>query len=1455
MAWYRKTLVLTGTLHVVTATTEQVERYVVDVPKGGSGNPAPGGMEGSKNPLPTAAEGGEGKTSRRHRDPISNQLYSQSFLTTSTAIMQTDVEPQELVQAVAALLQNKTAAVADIQRERDANLRELYRMITAVVHGDGMLDTLDDQGSRDDAEGTEGWELFKSEASLQGEGGGLRIALPDLAVIEVSSNAMEVDSEEEKQGIRQQEEAEVERRVLQDVITPPAPTVVVPTFVVPIIQTTAAATRQVYIPRSLRTDATDVGTTALTNAAAPRWINGRLNPAAYEPPLDPRIWPVAASGHATELGFGKEGKEKQDGQMTDEIVRGDPFEVLIPLEDPYAANLHPLPPVNQPLKHKHHHHRRESGKRERTRSAVDGTTTTPTVVPDNPTFGNFSFGVPPAYIQASQKRAKIELYQAQQQGQTQGKITGGKVEDDAVEEKPSVPAMTTMNPVLANPTDATTALALPPPPPLTSTLIAAAATEHEPRGTIINPIPSSTLAPATRALSAAGTGKGMDLVELGVGFKANPLSRMMKKTNKCLTSRDWQTAYEEMKYTRAMERIEQLKHDNQWSFRQMRRFKGPTVAKVHWDYVLDEMRWLATDFKEERRWKLAAAYEIAGWCRDWYHASEEEKAAMSVGGRKWGAPRSLSQQVVAEDEGKMLVDGFAEGQEQVDQIVADMKEREEEIASVEKELASGKPGIATNDPIKPDAAGSNGRTEAQKADTAVPDDADADADGDAEGEDDDGEDAVGEVDMEDVYPDAQAGPQAMDVDSAAEASNQQAGIKAGGVGSHTLVESNDEELEQQQQRRAEFEALVPMIRKPILDVDRTTLGVDIKTILESSIDDDVDIPENVGLDDIFPDLAVFGPLTTPVAGKVEKRLDESSGRLAHVSRLFDIRPIMLTSLNPSRNRAPDGRWMDANGPLYDLADDLNEPSQEELQHSSDIFRAHKSKTGGSDGKIVEPDAPKYPDQRLAALVWEDQDDEVLLRAAKDYDYNWRLVADVVNSARVYVSTEKRTPWDCFDRWAVKIGYPSKRSQAVAAANAAAAVASNAASSSQIPGEQSLSASAATMATPSLKPALPTGQPMNPSITGLKAEDMQVDSPVSPGGSIRKDQSHPKVAKTTKYEGSKKKVRMTVLRDSIRRIQKRREANKAKQNVGRAVVIVHESHLPYLEKRGVLSPQELGEMAYQQMLQRAEQTRQMQQQQARLRQLSAAQAQQGPPGNAQVPGQAQPIRPLAPPINPGNNAQQLAFNQAQQNLMAQALQQQTQQQQQQQQQQQNGGGGGMQRPPMNQNLVALQNAHRAGLGQPNMRLQMPLNNASQSPASHPAQVQNIGNMVRPPGMQPLPRANTPGQGVQRLGSAAGSNPTQSTSGRPLMNANNAALSSSVGQHLMNLMREAGINSMSQVPIPEHPTGGQWSQEQVKRYRLEQLQVSTGGGSWANPALNNATNNANNNAAPTNMNAPS
>jgi hypothetical protein len=33
--------------------------------------------------------------------------------------------------------------------------------------------------------------------------------------------------------------------------------------------------------------------------------------------------------------------------------------------------------------------------------------------------------------------------------------------------------------------------------------------------------------------------------------------------------------------------------------------------KTHWDYLLDEMVWLSTDFREERKWKIAMAKKIA----------------------------------------------------------------------------------------------------------------------------------------------------------------------------------------------------------------------------------------------------------------------------------------------------------------------------------------------------------------------------------------------------------------------------------------------------------------------------------------------------------------------------------------------------------------------------------------------------------------------------------------------------------------------------------------------------------------------------------------------------------------------------------------------------------------------------------------------------------------------------
>ena len=45
-----------------------------------------------------------------------------------------------------------------------------------------------------------------------------------------------------------------------------------------------------------------------------------------------------------------------------------------------------------------------------------------------------------------------------------------------------------------------------------------------------------------------------------------------------------------MRYMRAMERIEVLKREGKWSYRQPKKQRGVGgLAKTHWDYLLDEM--------------------------------------------------------------------------------------------------------------------------------------------------------------------------------------------------------------------------------------------------------------------------------------------------------------------------------------------------------------------------------------------------------------------------------------------------------------------------------------------------------------------------------------------------------------------------------------------------------------------------------------------------------------------------------------------------------------------------------------------------------------------------------------------------------------------------------------------------------------------------------------------------
>lgn len=57
-------------------------------------------------------------------------------------------------------------------------------------------------------------------------------------------------------------------------------------------------------------------------------------------------------------------------------------------------------------------------------------------------------------------------------------------------------------------------------------------------------------------------------------------------------------------------RIAELKKEGFWSTRRLSKVPEPLRPKVHWDYLCEEMQWLAADFAQERRWKRGVARKV-----------------------------------------------------------------------------------------------------------------------------------------------------------------------------------------------------------------------------------------------------------------------------------------------------------------------------------------------------------------------------------------------------------------------------------------------------------------------------------------------------------------------------------------------------------------------------------------------------------------------------------------------------------------------------------------------------------------------------------------------------------------------------------------------------------------------------------------------------------------------------
>ena len=112
--------------------------------------------------------------------------------------------------------------------------------------------------------------------------------------------------------------------------------------------------------------------------------------------------------------------------------------------------------------------------------------------------------------------------------------------------------------------------------------------------------------------------------------RAQSVITLLKTAHKTLTTSDHYTDLNERQACTVLKRIHELQYSNRWSLRQVERSEEPKRSLTHWDVLLGQMKWMRTDFREERKWKHAAAKYIAYACATWVASSPEERKLLQI---------------------------------------------------------------------------------------------------------------------------------------------------------------------------------------------------------------------------------------------------------------------------------------------------------------------------------------------------------------------------------------------------------------------------------------------------------------------------------------------------------------------------------------------------------------------------------------------------------------------------------------------------------------------------------------------------------------------------------------------------------------------------------------------------------------------------------------------------------
>ncbi|KAI0647240.1 hypothetical protein C8Q79DRAFT_1047538 [Trametes meyenii] len=712
----------------------------------------------------------------------------------------------------------------------------------------------------------------------------------------------------------------------------------------------------------------------------------------------------------------------------------------------------------------------------------------------------------------------------------------------------------------------------------------------------------------------------MSLTKWAAVLRANPVHKKLSRATKCLSTRDWSVGMTEVRLIRTFERIELLKDAGRWSFRQIKKQRGVGgLTKTHWDYLMDEMKWMRTDFREERRWKLAVAYTLAHAVVEWHEAGTLEERLRRGICVLWKPPPPEDAEMAEMSEPE-LADGPFRASQEGDDTGGDSREtgtpvndsgsdddsddeQDKEQRDVLNALEPGaalqdaleqlehnaqasqsQPGIHDGVALKPkmeeieDPAALGGGSQSRDENAMEVDAMKAEApDADKPAEPESGK----PVPVEESHPGLKS-----------TSKNPILGRMGDGDGTHGKPKS----------KVSQYAPLRDHIVHS--DLDKLFIDLDDLDIVKGMSDLSTDDfnpnapPPPADLSSIFPDLQPYSMLdVAPPNGQEgrkksdrrgdrddpNKRADDTTySKLVPMSKFMQVKPTLVGTLQPSKHWR-DGKWLHIEEtPLF--ADVDVPPARPVEENLCALFEG--SKSGGIHPSIMPaPVRSGNANKRSSDVVWTPAEDVLLKQIVEKYPGNWGLVAEAFNSSRVTISTDKRSAWDCLERWKEK-----------AAAEARSAVE-----------DESRSAT-------------PAAAALHMTTRGHKRSASQSVAAASGSSSNSSGQSGE----------PKKRIRHTLMHDTLRKAAKRREAVQKSNAAPRAKpTAVHETHGP-VTKMQRLTPAELSRMKAEKEARDAQELlmRRRNDELARQHLLrEQAQRSQGLPPNAQQP--QQPAVPLTP----------------------------------------------------------------------------------------------------------------------------------------------------------------------------------------------------------------------------------